>query len=56
MREKFSVSMSWIVGLSVFIGWMMIVGNPHVVETFIGIFFGIVSGLWVNNKITPWDE
>jgi hypothetical protein len=34
---------------------MIMVGNPHVIETYIGIFLGITSGLWVNNKITPWE-
>ena len=56
MREKFSIMMSWIVGLGVFICWMMLVGNPHVIETGIGIFLGISSGLWVDNKIDPWDN
>lgn len=35
-----------IVGLAVFGLWMSIVGNPHVVETVIGLVLGIIAGIW----------
>lgn len=56
MREKFSLYISWIVGLTVFVGWMILVGNPHVAETSFGVIISIAVGLWINNKITPWDK
>lgn len=31
----------------VFVGWMRIVGNPHVVETVIGLVIAAVVGVWV---------
>lgn len=40
-----------IVGLAAFGLWMSIVGNPHVVETVIGLAIGIGVGLWVHKKI-----
>ena len=41
----------WIAGLSVFGVWMNIVGNPHVVETVIGLVFAFVAGFWVFFKL-----
>jgi len=35
-----------IIGLIIFGLWMSIVGNPHVVETVIGIIIGIVGGFF----------
>lgn len=40
-----------IVGLAVFAGWLSIVGNPHVVETVIGLVLGVGSGLWIHFKV-----
>ena len=37
---------SLIVGITVFGFWMSIVGNPHVVETVIGLILGLVAGIW----------
>ena len=54
MKRFFSTLISWIVGLTVFFCWIKLVGNPHVIETCMGLFFAIISALWVNNKITPW--
>ena len=43
--------LSIIVGMGVFIAWIGIVGNPHVVETVIGLVIGLVSGAWVYWKL-----
>jgi putative flippase GtrA len=53
MQHKFAIFMGWIVGLSIFGGWMSIVGNPHVVETSIGIVIALVGGFWIFFKIAP---
>ena len=37
---------SFVIGLAIFGGWMSIVGNPHVVETVIGIFLGLIGGIY----------
>jgi len=37
---------SIIIGLSVFGFWMSIVGNPHVIETIIGVIISIVAGMF----------
>lgn len=42
---------SIIVGLAIFGFWMSIVGNPHVVETVIGVILGIVSGVFCFNEL-----
>lgn len=39
--------MGWVAGLLVFGVWMSIVGNPHVVETAIGLALGIGAGWWM---------
>lgn len=36
-----------VAALVVFSGWMSIVGNPHVVETVIGIVLSIFAGFFV---------
>lgn len=41
---------SIVVALAVFGGWMSIVGNPHVVETVIGLVFGAIAGGWTYVK------
>ncbi len=53
MKENFALILAWIVGLALFGGWMSIVGNPHVVETIIGLIIGIGSGLWIYSKFSP---
>lgn len=42
-----------IAGLAVFGVWMMIVGNPHVVETVIGLLLAVVAGGWVYWRMSP---
>lgn len=34
-------------GLVVFLIWLQLVGNPHVVETSMGVVIGVVAGWWV---------
>ncbi len=53
MRENFALTTAWIVGLGLFGGWMSIVGNPHVIETVIGLIIGIGAGFWVYSKLCP---
>lgn len=35
-----------VVALLVFSGWLSVVGNPHVVETVIGLILAAVAGTW----------
>lgn len=35
----------------VFVAWMRIVGNPHVVETVIGLIISLFIGFWVASKV-----
>lgn len=37
---------SVVVGALVFAGWMSVVGNPHVIETSIGLVLAVVAGIW----------
>jgi hypothetical protein len=55
LRRKFAFVVSWIIGISVFICWMILVGNPHVTETIIGLVISSGIGMWINNKIDPLD-
>lgn len=50
--ETIAKILGWIIGIAIFIGWMILVGNPHVVETSIGLVISIVAGLWVYFKVS----
>ena len=39
-----------IAGLVVFVVWLSMVGNPHVVETVIGLVIAVVTGFYVYRK------
>lgn len=34
------------VAIGIFVGWMSLVGSPHVVETSIGLVIAIAVGVW----------
>jgi hypothetical protein len=36
-----------VASLAVFSGWLSVVGNPHVVETVIGLLLAVIAGWWV---------
>ena len=36
-----------VAALVVFSIWLSVVGNPHVVETVIGMVLGAIAGFWV---------
>jgi hypothetical protein len=40
----------------VFYFWIRAVGNPHVVETVIGLVFALIAGLWVWWKARKFGE
>lgn len=40
-----------IAALIVFLLWLSVVGNPHVVETVIGLVLAVIAGFWVFLKI-----
>jgi len=49
------------IGIAVFVGFMSLVGNPHVVETVIGLCLGSAAGLWIYFKFRKkinefWDK
>ena len=39
--------LGFVAALAIFSGWMSVVGNPHVVETVIGLVLAVIAGLWV---------
>ena len=55
MKKKFALIISLIIGISIFVIFMRLVGSPHVIETCIGLVLAIGTGLFVNYKISPWD-
>lgn len=44
---------SLVVGMGVFIVWIRLVGNPHVVETVIGLIFALGAGVFTYMKVKP---
>lgn len=55
MKKNFALIISLVVGISIFVVWMKMVGSPHVIETCIGLVLAIGTGLWINYKICPWN-
>ena len=41
-----------IVGVVVFLFWLQIVGNPHVVETVLGLFIAIAAAWWIGTVLS----
>jgi hypothetical protein len=37
----------FIAALAVFSSWLSVVGNPHVVETVVGLVLVVIAGFWV---------
>jgi len=46
---------SIIIGLLIFGFWMSIVGNPHVVETVIGIILSIIGGYFSYRELNKFS-
>lgn len=49
--RRVSVATGIIGGLAVFAIWMSIVGNPHLVETVLGILIAMIAGALVTMKM-----
>ena len=45
-----------VVALAVFSVWMSVVGNPHVVETVIGLVLAAVAGVWAFRKARGFNS
>lgn len=45
--------LSILVGFVVFNFWLAVVGNPHVVETVIGLIIAIAAGVYFRFRIVP---
>ena len=45
-----------IVAFLVFLGWISLVGNPHVVETIIGLILSGLAGFWTYSKISKMSS
>lgn len=52
MRNSFAKIVAFIIGIGIFIGWMKLVGNPHVVETSMGLAISVIAGGWVYLKLS----
>lgn len=44
-------TISILVAFGVFYGWISMVGNPHVIETSIGVVLAIVAWIWTYLKL-----
>ena len=40
-----------ITGVAVFLFWLQIVGNPHVVETVLGLFVAVAAAWWIGTLL-----
>jgi multisubunit Na+/H+ antiporter MnhE subunit len=52
MTQTFRTLVRIIVGAAVFVVWLQLVGNPHVVETIIGLVIAIATGWWVGRLLS----
>lgn len=48
--------LGWIVTIGIFVGWMSLIGNPHVVETSIGLVIAAGAGFWVYYRLSQWGK
>ncbi|MFN8258341.1 MAG: hypothetical protein U0W24_21810 [Bacteroidales bacterium] len=39
-----------IAAIVVFLIWRSLIGNPHVIETILGVIFAAIAGFWVYSK------
>jgi multisubunit Na+/H+ antiporter MnhE subunit len=46
--------LSVLIAIIIFILWMSLVGNPHVVETVIGLLIATTSGFLINRKLSKF--
>lgn len=53
---RIAVLLGLVSGLLFFGVWMSIVGNPHVVETAIGLLMAVGIGVWVHRKTKSKTE
>ncbi|MDR2790281.1 MAG: hypothetical protein LBB59_04840 [Campylobacteraceae bacterium] len=42
------------IAVIIFLVWMGLVGNPHVAETVIGLLIAVISGFWINGKLSKF--
>jgi len=52
MMETLAKILGWIVVIGVFVGWMSLVGSPHVNETAMGLVIAVILGLAVYAKVS----
>jgi len=45
-----------VVALAVFGLWMQVVGNPHVVETVIGLLLASIAGVWTYRRVRTFGR
>jgi multisubunit Na+/H+ antiporter MnhE subunit len=46
MKSDMRMLTQVVLGLAIFLFWLSLVGNPHVVETVLGLVVAIVGGWW----------
>jgi len=51
--RKISMIIAIIVSVVIFMGWMILVGNPHVVETILGLIISTIIGVMLFFKLSP---
>lgn len=51
---KYLNVMCVVVSFLVFAFWMSLVGNPHVVETVIGLIISISAGVYLRYQVAKW--
>lgn len=40
-----------IIALLVFLAWLSVIGNPHVIETILGLIIAVTAGAWAYIKL-----
>jgi len=50
--KTLALPLSVVIGIILFILWMNMVGNPHVVETVIGLIIGLVAAVVAWRSLT----
>ena len=53
LGERMRALPSIVVGVVIFAIWLSVVGNPHVVETVIGLVLGIAGAIYFHLQLLP---
>ena len=56
MNDNLRSTIRVAIGVAVFLIWLQLVGNPHVVETVIGLGIAIIAAWWIGRFLPRLEK